>query len=156
MELLSAIPSTINAFDKKITRAEMAEMMYRIDGKKYTKKSRSYRELKGEKTYDQKPEENQRESTVTSINLSSLEEGKVAWRTEGESPLGYKVVYSLQENPAYPPRYGDQAIYQGDIKSKNAYLKPFDGEGIYYVRVCDYLGDSCGTYSNQIQVNLTK
>jgi len=34
-------------------------------------------------------------------------------------------------------------------------LETFDGEGVYYARVCEYLGGKCGVYSNQIKVDLT-
>lgn len=147
MELLSAIPTSIDKFDKDITRGEMSEMVYRIHAKKTGEKSTSYRELSGEK-------EVMGESTISSIVLSDLGDNKVEWSVEGVSPQGFKVVWSKKSGPEYPSRDGDQAQYRGEKSARDAYIKAFDGAGTYSVRVCDYFDGECSVYSNEIKVEL--
>lgn len=157
MELLAAIPTTIEDFDKKITRGEMSEMVYRIDAKKKNKKSKTYEGIKGKKDAkkeEMKNEEKMTESTISSIVVSEVEEGKVMWEVEGVSPQGFKVVWSKSDSPEYPPRETDKANYHGNKADRKSYLKAFDGAGTYNVRVCDYFEGECSVYSNQIQVEL--
>ncbi|MCX6782140.1 MAG: FecR domain-containing protein [Candidatus Magasanikbacteria bacterium] len=92
--------------------------------------------------------------TVSSISLSSLGSGQVLWRVSGYSELGYKVVYSKNTSPAYPTREGDKYQYLTDPKTTSATIDAFSGDGVYYVRVCEYLGGKCGVYSNEIQISL--
>ncbi len=47
IEAQNSIPTSINALDKKITRGEMAEMIYRLKTKTVNKPSKSYTELTG-------------------------------------------------------------------------------------------------------------
>ncbi len=66
------------------------------------------------------------------------------------SDLGFKVVYSTNPNPVYP---GNDYHYLSDPDVRNdnwAGLEP----GTYHFRVCEYLGGSCGIYSNDITVNI--
>jgi hypothetical protein len=146
MELLSAIPTSVDSFDKKITRGDMAEMIYRIDAKKKNKTSRSYKELKQHK---------QNNSSDIKISLSDAGQSKVIWNTEGYSKQGFKVVWSKTAGPTYPNRKNDKYQYLNDGNSNFAELKAFDESGTYYVRVCEYLGGKCGVYSNEISIELT-
>jgi hypothetical protein len=91
---------------------------------------------------------------VGSISLSSLGSGQILWRVTGYSEMGFKVVYSKNSNPTYPTRDGDKYQYLSDPKTTSATVDAFDGDGVYYVRVCEYLGGKCGVYSNQIQISL--
>lgn len=100
-------------------------------------------------------ESNTAESTVTSITLSSSGEGGIVWSVNGYSPKGFKVVWSKNSDPTYPTRSGDKYHYYSDPNKRTDTLSIFDGEGIYYVRVCEYLGGKCGLYSNQIKVDLS-
>jgi FecR protein len=93
-------------------------------------------------------------NAVNSISVSSLGNGQVLWRVSGYSELGFKVVWSKTSGPTYPTRDGDKYNYLTDPKATTATIDVFDGEGVYYVRVCEYLGGRCGVYSNQIQVSL--
>lgn len=93
-------------------------------------------------------------SSVTSIVLSYAGENSVTWKTTGYSASGFKIVWSKNANPTYPTRDGDQYIYLSAPSAAATTLKAFSGEGLYYVRVCEYLGGKCGLYSNQIEVNL--
>lgn len=91
---------------------------------------------------------------VSSITISSLGNGQVLWRVSGYSESGFKVVWSKNSGPTYPTRDGDKYDYLSDPKATSDTIDAFDGEGVYYVRVCEYLGGRCGVYSNQIQVSL--
>jgi hypothetical protein len=93
-------------------------------------------------------------STVTSILLTS-EGNNIEWKTEGNSPKGFKVVWSQNENPTYPLRSGDKYHYYSESeKESDTINEAFSGEGTYYVRVCEYLGGECGIYSNQVEVTI--
>jgi hypothetical protein len=83
-------------------------------------------------------------------------DGTVEWEPDGYSAKGFKVVWSQNEYPEYPLRGGDQYVYKTSPDARSAGLEAFDGEGYYYVRVCEYLGGKCGTYSNQIKKYLEK
>ncbi|MCA9385971.1 S-layer homology domain-containing protein [Candidatus Dojkabacteria bacterium] len=95
-------------------------------------------------------------STINSIELSlNSDSTKLEWDVDGDANSGYKVVYSMEENPEYPPLEGGHAHYTDDEYFKLEKLGTPEGEGSYYVRVCEYLGAStCGTYSNQLEVTL--
>lgn len=93
------------------------------------------------------------DSQVSSIILSGTDE-HLSWIVTGSSPLGYKVVWSKNPNPTYPTREGDKYHYLSNPIVTTDEIDGFAGDGKYYVRVCEYLGGKCGTYSNQIQVNL--
>ena len=141
MEMLSAIPSSIDGFDKKVTRGEMAEMVYRIDANNTSKTSRSYDELKP--------------SVPLKMTVKDAGEKKVSWTVEGYSKNGFKVVWSKNAGPTYPTRENDQYMYYSDPDRRNSdELSAFKGEGVYHVRVCEYLGGKCGIYSNGIELSL--
>jgi len=96
-------------------------------------------------------------SKVTSIELKDEDgDGKnITWKVNGYSAQGYKIVWSKNENPTYPTRDGDQYHYYSDPNKLADSINAFTGTGTYYVRVCEYLGGTCGVYSNQITVTLT-
>jgi len=93
------------------------------------------------------------QEAVKAITLAG-ESNDIKWTVDGYSSKGFKVVWSKNENPTYPTREGDKYRYLSNPKAVSLLLKPFSGEGEYYVRVCEYLGGKCGKYSNQIKVNL--
>jgi len=94
-------------------------------------------------------------NSLESITLSGEGE-EIKWSIEGESINGFKVIWSPNPNPTYPLREGDKYHYYSSPKHDEDTLTAFAGDGIYYVRVCEYLGGKCGTYSNEIKVNLSK
>ncbi len=96
----------------------------------------------------------EKSDAVSSISVSSLGSGQVLWRVSGYSDQGFKVVYSKNTHPTYPCRDGDKYQYLTDPNATSATIDAFDGDGLYYVRVCEYLGGKCGVYSNEIQVSL--
>jgi hypothetical protein len=94
-------------------------------------------------------------SQVKSITLRN-EGSKVIWTVDGYSSKGFKLVWSKNEHPTYPTRKGDRYKYFSNPNYYYTTLSAFDGDGVYYVRVCEYLGGKCGVYSNEISINLTE
>ena len=92
-------------------------------------------------------------NSVTAISLTG-EGNNVKWVSNGFSAQGYKVVWSKNEGPTYPIREGDRYHFRSNPEMNSDYLMPFAGAGVYYVRVCEYLGGACGVYSNQVSVTL--
>ena len=82
------------------------------------------------------------------------EGSKIKWKVDGFSKSGFKVVWSMNENPTYPTRSGDKYHYRSNPNANSDFIVPFSGNGAYYVRVCEYLGGKCGVYSNEIKVEL--
>lgn len=99
------------------------------------------------------PQTNEASSAVKSISLS-VTNGSANWSTEGNSPKGFKVVWSKHSGPTYPTREGDTYNYLSDPSANSSSLQAFDGSGTYYVRVCEYLGGACGIYSNEVSTQL--
>src|SRR6056297_3246057 len=95
------------------------------------------------------------EKEVKSIKLYSEGEKKISWKVDGYSEKGFKVVWSKDSYPTYPLGENDKYHYYSDPNKRADTLETFDGEGVYYARVCEYLGGKCGVYSNQIKVDLT-
>ena len=84
----------------------------------------------------------------------SYEKVAVCWDVDGESDKGFKLVWSKNEKPTYPCRSGDKYAYYSSSSTDQGKVYAFDGDGYYYVRVCEYLSGACGKYSNQIKVYL--
>ncbi|MBU1151903.1 S-layer homology domain-containing protein [Patescibacteria group bacterium] len=145
LETLAAIPTSVDSLDKKITRGEMAEIVWRIKAKKKTKATNTYMKLKGEVSQS---------GEVNSLQIQNDGDGEVSWTIDGYSSQGFKVVWSMNEGPTYPLRNGDKYNYYSDAAVRDSELSAFDGSGTYYVRVCEYLGGKCGVYSNEIEVEL--
>jgi len=77
---------------------------------------------------------------------------KVAWNIDGNSPLGFKVVWGSSSGPTYPLREGDQYHYYNDSNKREDTINNLSGK-TYYFRVCEYLGGKCGVYSNEVSVS---
>lgn len=111
---------------------------------------------KEEKNTEQKKEEKTsaaNASVVTSI-AAHVDGAVVSWEASGTSKHGFKIVWSKTAHPTYPLRSSDKYIYLAEPSATQTTLTAFDGEGTYHVRVCEYLGGSCGTYSNELEVEL--
>jgi len=67
------------------------------------------------------------------------------------SDQGFKVVYNIDGNPVYP---GDPYHYLSNPSTRFDSWSGFTIGETYYFRVCEYLGGSCGVYSNQIAVTV--
>ena len=92
---------------------------------------------------------------VKSITLQKGDANLLKWTVDGYSKNGFKVVWSLHENPTYPLRDGDKYHYYADPNKNTDNVEPFNGIGVYYVRVCEYINDVCGVYSNQVKVEFS-
>ena len=92
-------------------------------------------------------------SAVTSIALE-VNGNTAKWSTVGYSKNGFKIVWSKNPNPTYPTPNGDKFFYTADTTASGATLDAFSGSGTYYVKVCEYLGGSCGVSSNEVTVSL--
>ncbi len=82
---------------------------------------------------------------ITSINNDGTGNADVVWSAVGYFPKGFKVVWSAEtKKPVYP---GNDFVY---ISGPTARIADVTGDAgrKYYFRVCEYLGDSCGIYSN--------
>ena len=130
------------------TRAKMNAFM---EGEQYSYKEKTATQ---EKTKEQ-TKTTEVQSTVKSIAVIAGDNGKITWETVGNSPKGFKIVWSKTSGPAYPTRSGDKYQYLSNPDANSVTLTSFDGVGIYYVRVCEYLGGKCGVYSNEVQIELT-
>lgn len=101
-----------------------------------------------------KPEEKPKNNGVVSSIAAAASGNKITWSTIGTSASGFKVVWSKNTAPVYPTRDGDKYAYLSEPTASSTEIDAFDGAGQYYVRVCEYLGGSCGVYSNQLTVGL--
>lgn len=104
-------------------------------------------------TEEKKKEAVKPQSAVSSI-AATAQQNAVSWSATGYSKNGFKIVWSKASGPTYPTRSGDKYIYLSDPNVNATTLYAFDGIGTYYVRVCEYLGGTCGTYSNEVLINL--
>lgn len=88
--------------------------------------------------------------SVSSISLGAEKSklyAKLTWSAVGTAANGFKVVWSVNPDPTYPPRDGDSVSV---TTSYDRTLGPLEEGKTYYFRVCEYLGSgACGTYSNQ-------
>jgi hypothetical protein len=89
------------------------------------------------------------------LNATASGEGQVKlnWSLKNmESPNGFKVVVSEEPNPVYP---GNDYHYLSDPAVRNDVWTNLKAGHKYYFRVCEYLGGSCGKYSNNAVVTVT-
>lgn len=64
---------------------------------------------------------------------------------------GFKFIMSTEANPVYP---GNDATYLSDSGARSHYVKNLTPGKTYYFRVCNYTGEGCGVYSNQITITV--
>lgn len=95
--------------------------------------------------------ETYRKSLVEKIELYRMDD-KLIWEVKGYSPLGFKVLWSLNPQPEYPTKSGENAYYISDPYNLEFPLSEIIGSGNYYIRIGEYLDGTIGVYSNQIQV----
>lgn len=92
-------------------------------------------------------------SQINSISLSVQKQDDKAilsWIVDGSSPKGFKIAWSPNENPTYPPREDDLWYYASDSSSREYTVSGLSGN--WNFRVCEYLGGACGKYSNNVAV----
>lgn len=90
---------------------------------------------------------------ATGISLNASVDGTTVnfnWNiSNGEAPLGYKLVVSPNPNPVYP---GNEYKYFSDPNTKSYSWQNLKGNTAYNFRVCVYKGGSCGAYSENIAI----
>jgi hypothetical protein len=105
---------------------------------------------------DKTDKEDVPDNAVSAISLSAGSGENVSWKITGYSEMGFKLVWSKNSAPTYPCRDGDKYNYYSNADQRLGNIDAFDGPGLYYVRVCEYLGGKCGKYSNEISINLNE
>ncbi len=92
-------------------------------------------------------------NTVSSLSLQVASLGdhkaKATWSINGNSPSGFKVVWSKNADPTYPTRDGDFYHYLDESGSREDIITDLETGVTYHVRVCEYVDGRCGVYSNQ-------
>ena len=68
------------------------------------------------------------------------------------SEQGFKVVMADHANPVYP---GDDYHYLSDPNARSDKWYDLFQSGTYYFRVCEYLGGTCGVYSNNLALKIS-
>jgi len=75
-------------------------------------------------------------SVVSSITVSGSG-ADIEWSVDGYSTKGFKISWSKTSGPTYPLRTGDKYHYFSSPSKTSDTLTAFDGDGTYYVRVCE-------------------
>lgn len=95
-------------------------------------------------------------ASVNSISLSGSTAGvgkvNLSWSIDGNSPKGFKIVWSKNSGPTYPLRSGDTYHYLSNSGARADSISGLESGQTYYFRVCEYLGGKCGLYSNEISI----
>ncbi|MCX6739641.1 MAG: hypothetical protein NTZ49_00230 [Candidatus Parcubacteria bacterium] len=86
--------------------------------------------------------------SITAMSETVTDGIKIKWTTNISSPSGFKIVKAEHVNPVYP---GDEYHYLSS-PSANIDLWSDLAVGTWHFRVCEYLGGSCGVYSNDVIV----
>ena len=90
---------------------------------------------------------------VSSITLSGQKtaEGAVAlsWTADGLAGEGYRIVWSKTPGKAYPGDKRSNAPLFGYEKT----LGPMKPTTSWYYRVCEWVGTTCGVYSNEVYLS---
>jgi hypothetical protein len=90
----------------------------------------------------------------------TLEKNLLTFIPYGEFPQGFKVLWSKDPDPQYPPRDGDYANYVGPYDLRETWLwtdkKEEEEADEYYIRVVEYLGEEgIGTIEARITADLS-
>jgi hypothetical protein len=92
-------------------------------------------------------------TTTKKITLSKSVSGNtvsLSWVPSFTSSQGFKIVKAEHINPIYP---GDDYHYLSESSSRSDKWEGLSA-GTYHFRVCEYLGGSCGVYSNDVTVTI--
>ncbi|HUT21778.1 MAG TPA: FecR domain-containing protein [Candidatus Bipolaricaulota bacterium] len=98
-------------------------------------------------------DEVQESGSISLSGSSSNGKANLSWSTSGNLNFdnGYKVVFADTANPVYP---GNQYHYISDKTVKSDIWSDLEIGKTYHFRVCQYLGGSCGVYSNDVMVTI--
>jgi hypothetical protein len=85
---------------------------------------------------------------ITGMSDKVIGAAYIEWSAAGSFPSGFKIAWSSSNpNPVYPPDAGGLWTYISDGGARSAVVEGTPGT-TYYFRVCQYLGGSCGVYSD--------
>lgn len=90
------------------------------------------------------------DKAITLTGIIDVNTVNLSWDGNFTSAKGYKVVRSSEINPVYP---GNEYHYLSDPNDDSDIWTL--STGTHYFRVCEYLGGSCGTYSNNLEITIT-
>jgi hypothetical protein len=93
----------------------------------------------------------QEPQTITIASVTDQGSGNilVSWQATGTFTDGFQVVWStVNQSPIFP---SDSSTYVSDSGARSAQFHG-DANKLYYVRVCAYTNNTCGTYSNSSYV----
>jgi hypothetical protein len=80
---------------------------------------------------------------------------KLTWTVDGSAPYGFKVAEStVNKNPTYPVMSGDSYRYLSEPDVRSYTDVRVEPGKTYYYRVCQYLGGTCGSYSNAVSITV--
>lgn len=87
------------------------------------------------------------------IILSNVN-NELYWQTNGYFASGFYIIWSKEENLVY--HSGTSGVtYFSDPLAKFYTIDPYEGSGVYHVRVCEVLAvGECGLSSNVLEINL--
>lgn len=92
------------------------------------------------------------ELTSIALHAAAIGGGVVEWIANGISAKGFRVIWSKNDSPIFPPRDSDQYHYLSANNANRDVVTAFNGYGMYFVRVCEYTGSACGVFSNEVTV----
>ncbi len=111
-------------------------------------------EPKTDESKDESDDNSQSVSGSITLDGQLTDPGKVklTWSTDGlDVSKGFKVVISESENPVYP---GNTYHYLTSPSVREDYWTKLTDGKTYHFRVCQYLSDKCGVYSNDVVVTV--
>ncbi len=139
--------------EKKKLKAAEADQALALKKEEKKREQAKKEELKKQEKQKEKDRENVVSGGGTIELAVAQKEGRVVleWKVAGmETPLGFKVVKGKEDNPVYP---GNDYHYLSDASVRRDEWKGLSS-GVYSFRVCEYLGGSCGAYSNNVKVEV--
>lgn len=131
---------------KEIRVKELKEIKKELTAEQKKEKSESI-----EKKYDVKEKPVSSSTGTISLQAKATDNGvSLFWTLTGmQSPKGFKVVWASMPQPTYP---GSDYHYLTNPDTRSDTVIGLSSGKTYYFRVCEYLGGSCGVYSNEVSV----
>ena len=101
----------------------------------------------------QDPTANELGAIVITAKMADNTTAEVDWEVKNfTADKGFKVLMSSKPNPVYP---GSDFHYLADPNARNDKWYDLFMGGTYYFRVCEYLGSTCGIYSNNVALTVS-
>ena len=115
-----------------------------------------------EENKEENKEQNQEQNKNTNTNIAPVVTSKILFSAKAieggisfgwdpqnvDTSSGFKIVKSKEANPVYP---GNSYKFVSSAGQRVEFWNIQDGE-TYHFRICQYLGGSCGVYSNDVVV----